>query len=204
MERISVGDSCLSWVFGESLSIETSQKVLAAYRYLKDNEEMESLGVHDVVPAYTSLAVYFNDPRQSESVRDCVEELFKTIPAEFMEGTSHTIEVDYNGVDLARVVSLSGLSASEVVGWHVKPEYLVATIGFLPHFPYLLGLNEKLHVPRLESPRTKVAAGSVAIGGAQTGVYPQESPGGWNILGTCDPLVLKVLQPGDTIKFCEV
>ena len=84
---------------------------------------------------------------------------------------------------------------------HTAVEYMVAMIGFRPHFPYLLGLDPSLVTPRLDTPRLKVPAGAVAIGAEQTGVYPEASPGGWNILGMTDPELLKAINPGDTIVF---
>ena len=86
---------------------------------------------------------------------------------------------------------------------HTKAEYTVAMVGFLPHFPYLTGLDKKIETPRLDNPRTKVPKGSVAIGGAQTGIYPVESPGGWNLIGTTDPLLLVDIEPGDIVEFKE-
>ena len=107
----------------------------------------------------------------------------------------------YDGEDLSRVADHTGLSVPEIIASHTRPEYTVAMIGFLPHFPYLIGLPDELATPRLESPRKRVPAGSVAIGGAQTGIYPRESPGGWNIVGTTNPADLKRLKPGDTVIF---
>ena len=78
---------------------------------------------------------------------------------------------------------------------------MVAMIGFRPHFPYLLGMDRRLATPRLDAPRLKVPAGAVAIGGEQTGVYPESSPGGWNIVGMTDPHLLPPVLPGDTIRF---
>jgi KipI family sensor histidine kinase inhibitor len=77
-------------------------------------------------------------------------------------------------------------------------------IGFQPHFPYLIGLNKLLETPRLDSPRSRVPAGSVGIGGCQTGIYPQNSPGGWNLIGITDPDLLTQLQPADRLRFKEV
>ena len=74
-------------------------------------------------------------------------------------------------------------------------------VGFKPFFPYLIGLDPRLETPRLASPRKRVAAGSVAIGGAQTGIYPEDSPGGWNIVGRMDPQQLQTILPGDIIIF---
>ncbi|HZW52205.1 MAG TPA: 5-oxoprolinase subunit PxpB, partial [Rudaea sp.] len=112
------------------------------------------------------------------------------------------------GPDLADVAAHTGLSEEEVVARHGAAEYRVAMLGFTPGFAYLLGLDPALHMPRRATPRTRVPAGSVAIGGAQTGVYPRETPGGWHLIGRTtaslfdparDPPAL--LKPGMRVKF---
>ena len=112
--------------------------------------------------------------------------------------------VVYDGEDLERVASHAGLAVDEVVRLHTLPRYTVAMIGFLPHFPYLIGMDARLATPRLSDPRRRVPAGSVAIGGAQTGIYPSESPGGWNLVGRTNPRLLSGVRPGDAIVFEEV
>ena len=112
------------------------------------------------------------------------------------------------GLDLDAVAEHAGLSRDEVIARHVAAEYTVAMLGFAPGFPYLLGLDASLHVPRRANPRTRVPAGSVAIGGAQTGIYPRELPGGWHLIGRT-PLTLFdpareppcLLAPGDHVRF---
>src|SRR5690606_16896708 len=93
------------------------------------------------------------------------------------------------GPDLAGVAAHAGLSESAAIARHSAPDYVVAMIGFLPGFPYLLGLDPALSIPRLATPRPEVPAGAVGIGGAQTGIYPQPSPGGWRLVGRT-PLAL--------------
>lgn len=118
------------------------------------------------------------------------------------------IPVVYDGADLDEVASLTGLRREEVVERHTGGEYVVAYLGFSPGFGYLTGLDEILHVPRRDAPRTTVPAGSVAIAGAYGAVYPSSSPGGWRLLGRTtlalwdadrDPPSL--LQPGTRVRF---
>jgi len=116
-------------------------------------------------------------------------------------GTLHVLPVAYTGEDLPRVAGRAGITVEEVIRRHTAPEYLVAMIGFRPHFPYLLGLDRSLVMPRLDSPRAAVPAGAVAIGGEQTGIYPETSPGGWNILGMTSPELLYSIEPGDSVVF---
>jgi KipI family sensor histidine kinase inhibitor len=110
--------------------------------------------------------------------------------------------------DLHDVAAASGLDAATVVARHCSTTYRVAMLGFAPGFPYLFGLDPALHTPRRASPRTRVPAGSVAIGGAQTGIYPRELPGGWNLIGRTplrlfaaerDPPAL--FAPGQHVRF---
>lgn len=118
------------------------------------------------------------------------------------------LDVRYDGADLAAVADESGLSVAEVVRLHSGAEYTVAFCGFSPGFAYLTGLDPALHLPRLPSPRTSVPAGSVAIAGGFTGVYPRSSPGGWRLLGRTDAPLWDtarpnpaLLEPGTRVRF---
>lgn len=118
------------------------------------------------------------------------------------------VPVVYDGEDLDEVAALTGLSREQVVERHARGEYVVAYLGFSPGFGYLTGLDERLHVPRHDSPRTVVPAGSVAIAGPYGAVYPSPSPGGWRLLGRTtlrlwDPArePPSLLQPGTRVRF---
>jgi KipI family sensor histidine kinase inhibitor len=118
---------------------------------------------------------------------------------------------DAFGPDLDAVAAHAGLDACDVIARHVQAGYRVAMLGFMPGFPYLLGLDAALHAPRRASPRTRVPAGSVAIGGAQTGIYPRELPGGWQLIGRTpltlfDPLREQpaLLRPGQHVRFRRI
>lgn len=208
-KKYPMGDSCLCWAVGNTIDPSVSSKILSAYRFLKNTISTEP-GFRDLVPSYTALALHY-DPLVSdiddmtERIEQVIQRIWASEQSEEMGKSAKVIQlkVCYTGEDLQRVASHNGLSVSEVIARHTAPIYTVAMIGFIPHFPYLIGLDKRLETPRLSSPRTKVPAGSVAIGGSQTGIYPSESPGGWNIIGTTDPEPLKQLEPGDRIKFCE-
>ncbi|MBK7805245.1 MAG: carboxyltransferase domain-containing protein [Saprospiraceae bacterium] len=119
------------------------------------------------------------------------------------EGIIWEISVEYNksqNKDMASVMSHAGLSRNEIVDLHTSALYDVYFIGFLPGFLYLGGLDKKLHIPRKIIPDLKILSGSVAIGGAQTGIYPQESPGGWYVIGHTDFKVIDFYSP----PFCQV
>jgi KipI family sensor histidine kinase inhibitor len=124
------------------------------------------------------------------------------------EGRQIEIPVSYEGPDVLDVARLTGLSPEEVVARHTAAEHVVAFLGFLPGFAYLVGGDELLHVPRLDEPRTQVPAGSVAIAGPYSGVYPRASPGGWRLLGSTSTPMFDaarespaLLAPGDRVRF---
>jgi KipI family sensor histidine kinase inhibitor len=200
-----IGDACLCWSLGNEIDRLTSLRVLCVYRRLLADPLPRELGVHDVVPSYTALAVHADPGSDWPEIEHRVEERFRGLPQDEagLRGSPrrHVLPVSYRGVDLPRVAAGSGLSVEEVAERHAAPEYLVAMIGFRPHFPYLLGLDPRLATPRLATPRLSVPAGAVAIGGEQTGVYPEASPGGWNIVGMTDPQLLAAVRPGDAIVF---
>ena len=211
MKRFTIGDACICWSLGETIERETSATVLDIYRTLKEDRHLKAAGIRDIVPTYNGLAVHF-DPADRELA--CTIRHIEGVMAEILEGLEEsaarprgnrlTLPVVYDGEDIRRVADLNGLSRQEVVQFHTAATYTVAMVGFLPHFPYLIGLDPRLETPRMESPRTKVPAGAVAIGGAQTGIYPRPSPGGWNIIGSTDPEGLREIQPGDTVIFRKV
>ncbi|HEV8694979.1 MAG TPA: 5-oxoprolinase subunit PxpB [Lysobacter sp.] len=175
--------------------------------------------LHDLVPAYASLGVFFDSAVISA---DAVRDWLRTQLGDSSAATAgtvastHLIEIpvaygsDF-GPDLDSAAAELGLMPDELVQRHVNGEYTVAMVGFAPGFPYLLGLDPALALPRLATPRTAVPAGSVGIGGAQTGIYPRESPGGWRLIGRT-PLVLfdpareppALLAPGDRVRFVAV
>jgi len=200
-----IGDACLCWSLGSAIERLTSLRILFVYRRLLADDRLAAMGVHDVVPSYTALAVHADPWSDWQEIERLVVRHFQGLPESEAElrGRSqrHVLPVAYQGVDLPRVAECSGLSPDEVVERHAAPEYMVAMIGFRPHFPYLLGLDPRLATPRLATPRLSVQAGAVAIGGEQTGVYPEASPGGWNIIGLTDPRLLDAVRPGDTIVF---
>lgn len=205
----NLGDGSLSFVFGNRISRDTSEGILSLYRKLKGNPILERLSVFDLVPAYCSLTFHFNPlETDSHSVEKALWPFIATeasLSGSLSEQQENVIlPVIYKGIDLERVSALTGLSVGEVIKRHSDSIYHVAMIGFKPHFPYLIGLDKSLETDRLDSPRVRVPAGSVAIGGAQTGIYPEESPGGWNIIGETDPRLLRELHPGDSVSFEEV
>jgi inhibitor of KinA len=206
-----LGDSCICWSLGNSISEALSDLVLRIYPTLSRQKQLGTLAIDDLVPSYNALAVYFDPTRQNvTALRKAIDTIVDNEINRASETNSeydlivHTLPTVYQGEDLPLVAQKNGLTVDQVIELHQKPRYKVAMVGFLPHFPYLIGLDPKLETPRLDSPRTKVPKGSVAIGGAQTGIYPRESPGGWNLIGTTDPVLLEPINPGDCIIFKQV
>ncbi len=168
-------------------------------------------GIAEMVPAARTLMIRFHPEKISAAelaARIGTRDLSARIaPSENLV----EIPVRYDGEDLADVAELIGLSVEEVIRRHTESEFTVAFCGFAPGFGYLVGGDTALHVPRRKSPRTRIPAGSVAIAGAFSGVYPQASPGGWQIIGTTpvkmwdidrDPGAL--FQPGYRIRFFDL
>jgi len=174
---------------------------------LDDNAEARSLarqlqgrGFEDVVPGHrTVLVVGDLDPADLPDPGHAPDE---------PEGALHEIPVAYDGPDVEEVAALAGIDADDVVARHCAPIYTVAFLGFVPGFPYLVGGDPTLEVPRRSDPRVRVPAGSVAIAGPYSGIYPRESPGGWRLVGhtevepfDAERTPAALLAPGDRVCF---
>ncbi|VXC54337.1 putative hydrolase subunit [Burkholderia sp. 8Y] len=168
--------------------------------------------VVEVVPGMNNLTIVF-DPLQadSEALAAQLQAGWNAADHADAEGAQIEIPVRYggdDGPDLAALAEHVGLSVDEVVKRHTEAEYIVFFLGFQPGFAYLGGLDPALHMPRRREPRLEVPAGSVGIGGAQTGIYPATSPGGWQLLGRTDVKLFDparnpptLMQPGDRVRF---
>ncbi|HVM27546.1 MAG TPA: 5-oxoprolinase subunit PxpB [Mycobacteriales bacterium] len=166
-------------------------------------------GVVDVVPGYVTLLVVVDEPVHLSAVRNALPGL-RPPAGGAPAGKTVEVPVVYDGEDLPEVCRLTGLSREQVVRRHAAPDYVVAFLGFIPGFPYLVGLDQALHVPRRPTPRTAVPAGSVGLAGSQTGVYPRTTPGGWQLLGHTDVVLFDphreppaLLAPGDRLRFVD-
>jgi KipI family sensor histidine kinase inhibitor len=202
-------DRSLLVAFGESISVETHRRVFHLTRALEGVR-----GILNLHPAYASVLVEF-DPRLRDhaQIDALVRERASGETAGSHEGEARLVEIPVRyggefGPDLADVARHTGLTPERVVEMHAGAEYLVYFLGFAPGFAYLGGLRDELATPRLSAPRKRVPAGSVAIGGNQTGMYPIESPGGWRIIGHTDAKLFDpsaaepvLLRMGDRLRF---
>lgn len=216
MEDIKIctaGDSSLLIQFGQEISPKINARITAFVHLLKV-QHVE--GVIDLIPAFTSLLINY-DPRvvNYRTLKRRVEKLLKLdVGGETSSSRIFEIPVCYGGTygpDLENIAKHANLTTQEVIDIHCSRDYLIYMLGFLPGFSYLGGLDERIHTPRLANPRIRIPAGSVGIGGSQTGIYPLDSPGGWQLLGltpvkTYDPEreVPILFEAGDYIRFIPV
>jgi KipI family sensor histidine kinase inhibitor len=159
----------------------------------------------DVVPGHRTVLAIWEQVPGTDLAALAADAL--SVPGTAVPGTEIEIGVTYDGPDLAAVAAQTGLSPQEVVTRHTAADYLVAFIGFAPGFAYLVGGDERLAVPRRPEPREHVPGGSVGIAGPYTGIYPRESPGGWQLLGRTDTVMFDprrdppaCLAPGDHVR----
>jgi inhibitor of KinA len=212
-----LGDNAITISFGDPINDTTYQQVLSLYNYIKSKN---IAGVRDVIPAYVSLTIVYDMLEIKKvtegSVYDYVHEIIlqnlkqatnvKPVPVR----TLH-IPVCYHtslGVDLISMSQQKQMAVEEIIYLHASSTYRVYMLGFLPGFAYMGLVNDKIAAPRKAVPGKNVLAGSVGIADSQTGIYPFDSPGGWNIIGqTPEPLFYPRLkqpclfQPGDMVKF---
>lgn len=210
MDIVPIGDQALSVRFENVISPSVNRKVHRLFEALKKEQPA---GISECVPGYRALTVYY-DPLQVQY--EYLHELIRYVFVRMDEETeapmkTYYLPVCYDvsfGHDIERLALENKLSVDEVVELHSSSSYFIYMLGFTPGFPYLGGLDERLHTPRLETPRAKVEAGSVGIADAQTGVYSIDSPGGWNIIGKAPVSLFNaandepaLLTPGHLLRF---
>jgi inhibitor of KinA len=213
MKVIPASDSSLLIVFGSTISPELHARVIGLFHALRMLQDPRILNLH---PGYASLLIDF-DPLQityPELAAVAEKSAIEAGPETESQRNVVSVPVCYDtefGPDLVDLANYARLSPEEVVRLHTSATYLVYFLGFSPGFAYMGGLSEKLHMPRLATPRTRVVAGTVGIAGSQTGVYPVDSAGGWRLIGrtpwrmfdpNADPPTR--LQPGDEVQFSSV
>ena len=200
--------------FAEPDSAATTARARAILRFLEagNGEELADFSL-----AFDKVLLEFrNGGEPSVQAAKWAKKFAALPPLPATEARLHEIPVRYSGEDLIEFGRRCGLTSGEVVEIHTAPIYDVAMLGFSPGFPYLEGLDPRLHAPRRANPRPRVPVGSVAIGGSHAGIYSVESPGGWHLLGTTDVRLFDparrepndeamfLLRAGDRVKFVPV
>lgn len=209
---VALGDACVSLQFAAAIDPTVNAGCIALAESL---ERLAVLGVRDVVPTYNAVTVHF-DPLATdrEALSALLSELAATPPPEDIASRKIEIPVSYGGdggPDLAAIAAFAKCSEADVVQIHAQTAYRVYMLGFLPGFAYMGAVDARIAMPRLATPRLRVAAGSIGIAGSQTGIYPCDTPGGWRIIGRTlvkifdssrpEPFLLKA---GDYVKFVAV
>jgi inhibitor of KinA len=231
MEIIPLGDSALIIRVRERVHKPAEETLDQVLRFFQQLHKAAIPGVIELAPAYTSVAVFF-DPIVVAKANQARENIFNFLVSRIRavvaaggdrgrrqkssENVTRTVDIPVCyapefAPDVDDVARRAKITGDEVVDLHSAAKYRVACIGFVPGFPFLTGLPKKLATPRRDVPRKEIPPGSVGIGGAQTGIYPLRSPGGWNLIGrtplklfdsTKDPPTL--LRPGDHVRFCAI
>lgn len=207
------GDKAVTIEYGNEISEDISSKVRAMMVALESNK-IE--GIIEVVPTYRSLMIHYdaliigydNLVKKLKLLESNLKDISLPEP-EVME--IPTLYGRENGLDIENVAHHNKITVEEVIEIHSSKEYLIYMLGFTPGFPYLGGMDERIATPRLKAPRTKINKGAVGIAGSQTGIYPIDSPGGWQLIGRT-PLKLYepnrevpiLLKAGNYIKFVPI
>lgn len=210
---IVAGDQSLVIEFGNSITPEINAKIRSMVRIL-DKEKIK--GIYEIVPTYRSililykpLIITFDD--LVKKLKNIENSLKDSDVSEITIVELPTVYGGKYGPDLEFVAKHNNLTPEEVIDIHTSRDYLVYMLGFTPGFSYLGGMSEKIETPRLQNPRTKIPAGSTGIAGKQTGIYPIDSPGGWQLIGKTpvelytpfeDPPVL--LNAGNYVRFIPI
>jgi inhibitor of KinA len=214
------GDHAVTIEMGETMDISTHRDVMALFHQLLNSNIS---GVKDIIPAYTTITVVYDimevkrftdDVAHSFIKKEIEKEISKYDWKNDSSASEITIPVCYDvslGIDLTEMSRKKSLSVERIIHLHASRLYDVYMIGFLPGFAYMGIVDDKIATPRLSRPRINVPAGSVGIAGNQTGIYPLDSPGGWNIIGQTPLRIFDankeepcLLKPGDKIKFVAI
>ena len=206
-----IGDSVIILTLRDQANQKVNERVISIAASLRC---FDIEGLRDVVPTFNTVAVFFDPLRASiELIKKALVQSLGNVDSSDPPQL-HEIDVVYGGIDgpdLARVAHLNGLSEHEVVVRHTARTYRVFMLGFMPGFPYLGFVDSSIAAPRKVSPNISVPAGSVGIAGNQTGIYPTDSPGGWQIIGRTDVQLFNpktpphtTCVPGDLVRFRRV
>lgn len=200
-----ISSNAYEWYWPQSPSQELSSLIIS---YVHELNQWIPSGLNiQLVPGLNSLAIHFGRFPLDERVK-WLEEMSQRIESQgdrLQEGQGRgrlwNLICDYQGQDLLMLSQKLHIPVDEIIQIHSQAEYVVALMGFQKGFPYLLGLDHRLKVPRQSSPRVEVPSGSVAIANEMCGIYPNSSPGGWNLIGRIEDYPAEEIAPGDRICF---
>lgn len=202
LEIRPAGDSGVAVYLGATIDISLNRAVHAQAARVADALTRD--GRVEVIPGYASYLVHYDPVQNSyEHIVSVIREAAEGESSPTHEPRRFVLPTLYGGEfgpDLVAVAEYHGITPDEVIGLHTDRDYPIFCLGFSPGFPLCGGLPVELHTPRLETPRPRVPAGSVAIAGGQTGIYPTNTPGGWRLLGRC-PLVLFDLNQSPPVAY---
>lgn len=195
------GDSCLSVIFDEKIDSEVNARCVALSAAL---DQQHRPGIRDIVPGFHTVAVYFDPLKVERDGLAADVRLIASEAASLPADAAALIEIPVRyggerGPDLSAVAEFANCSEDDVIRIHSGVVYRVYMLGFLPGFAYLGAVDRRIAMPRLETPRLKVAAGSIGIAGTQTAVYPCETPGGWRIIGRTELTTFDVSRPDPSV-----
>ena len=222
MRIFPLGENALTVEFGNEISLDLNRKALDLAEHLQNDPFP---GFIESVPAYASTSIFY-DPMvvrktfpEISSAYDAVRSLaenFVSLPGQHADSEKRIVDIPIlidreSAPDLDLVSEFSGLSNDEVISIFLDRTYRVFMLGFLPGFPYMGEVDERIAAPRKQTPRVKVPRGSIGIAGKQTGIYSLDSPGGWQLIGQTEMEMFDptndrpcVLDPGDEVKFVRV
>ena len=205
-----VSETALMLRSGERSSLLKSHEVLSWFLKIREGRFPE---VQEIIPAADTVAILLKDRHASRELLDFLAQLPSTEKSTQVLNNPDTVEIEVayggsHGPDLSVLARHTGMSERDIIDLHSSVIYTVAFTGFAPGFGYMLGLPDKLNMPRRQEPRVEVPRGSVAIGGHFTGIYPENLPGGWNLIGRTEAIVWDItnnppaqLIPGHRVRF---
>jgi KipI family sensor histidine kinase inhibitor len=208
---LPLGEAAFTIRLGEIASVENAERAAALADFIR---QRRFDGVSEVVPSVAAVSVFYEP--DAPGIANARAELSSLVAALGVIApraaaiATHAIPTRYDGVDIDEVAERTGLERAEVIRRHTAREYHVLALGFLPGWAYLGPLDPALSLPRRATPRTRVPAGAVAIMGAQTGVYPRVSPGGWHLIGSTSVVMFdaerkspSLFRAGDRVRFVD-
>lgn len=218
----AISENAVTIDFGNEISVELNEKVIQLAEFIEQNK---FIGLSELVPAYSSLTVFYDlikvrqtyseFPNGFSAVKTFLENALKNLQ-KGKKKKSRLVKIPVNykekfALDLEFIARQANLTKDEVIKIHTSKIYRVFMIGFLPAFAYMGEVDERIATPRRQTPRTKIEKGSVGIAGKQTGIYPFESPGGWQIIGKTELEMfqpekeeISLLKTGDLVEFYEL